>query len=237
MQNIILRCVVGSQSYGLATPDSDVDVLELFLTPTCQLVGLRPPADCHVSHTEQGDVTQWELGKFCRLALQGNPTALELLWTPSDHIQEQTAVGGELRDLRAAFTSKAAYPRYRGFCWSQYQRMLKDGRSSHGHHIPAGQSYDYKAASHCLRLLAQGTRLLEGGALDVPLNTYEQYDFIRFVKKGSVGLTTVLNRITDGLASMEAALVLSTLPEEPDQERVNAWLVGVRRQHWGEDRV
>jgi predicted nucleotidyltransferase len=76
--NVLLSGVVGSVAYGLATPDSDLDILGIFAVPTAQLHGLRQPQQ---TYTATGpDYTYHEVTKAVRLMMGGNPTVLELLY-------------------------------------------------------------------------------------------------------------------------------------------------------------
>src|SRR5215813_945516 len=76
-ERVIYRCVVGSQAYGLAGEESDIDRRGIYL----------PPADLHwslygVPDQLENDDTQeayWEVQKFLVLALKANPNVLECL--------------------------------------------------------------------------------------------------------------------------------------------------------------
>lgn len=75
-ERVIYRCVIGSQAYGLAGEDSDIDRRSIYL----------PPADLYgVPDQLENDATQeayWEIQKFLVLALKANPNVLECLYTP-----------------------------------------------------------------------------------------------------------------------------------------------------------
>ena len=79
-QRVIYRCVIGSQAYGLADEESDMDRRGIYL----------PTADLHwslygVPEQLENDDTQeayWEIQKFLVLALKANPNVLECLYTP-----------------------------------------------------------------------------------------------------------------------------------------------------------
>lgn len=230
-ERIVFRCIVGSQAYGLATPESDTDRLEVYQAPRSAFLGLKSPPEHKVTKDERGDFTRWELGKFCRLALRGNPTALELLWTPLRLVEELSPTGSSLRGLRIAFLSKHLYFRYRGFVESQRQRMVQDGRSAHGHNIPAGEPYDYKAACHALRLCVQGAVLLGEWELPVDLRVPElssEYRIIRRVRQGELTLGAFLSHLDDFRSRLDAAFADTTLPDEPDRARVESWLIATR---------
>jgi len=79
-ERVIYRCVIGSQAYGLADAESDVDRRGIYL----------PPADLHWSlygvpeqlENHETQEAYWELQKFLVLALKANPNVLECLYTP-----------------------------------------------------------------------------------------------------------------------------------------------------------
>ena len=103
VQNILLSGVVGSTAYGLARAGSDVDRLGIFATPTLAMVGLSRPKDSIV-HTNP-DRSLHEVGKWCSLALGGNPTVMELVWLPDDLYETRTPLGDQLIAIRTAFLS------------------------------------------------------------------------------------------------------------------------------------
>lgn len=86
--NVLLSGIVGSTAYGLAKPGSDIDRLGLFAADTTAFHGLHGPAESHV--TTNPDRTLHEAAKWCRLALGGNPTVMELVWLPDDLYEVRT---------------------------------------------------------------------------------------------------------------------------------------------------
>jgi predicted nucleotidyltransferase len=54
------------------------------------------------------DLTIYSLRKWARLALQGNPTVLLLLYLPDNAVVIRTGVGQQLQKLAPAFASKHA---------------------------------------------------------------------------------------------------------------------------------
>lgn len=77
---IIMEAVVGSQSFGLATEKSDVDVRGVFVLPMEERVSYS--AFDQVADEKNNNV-YWELKKFLQLLREGNPSALEFLNSPS----------------------------------------------------------------------------------------------------------------------------------------------------------
>ncbi len=167
MHNIILMGVVGSQAYGLATPDSDYDRLGVFRTPTRLLLGLETPAETHVTKDSLGDMTLHEMGKFIRLCLACNPTVMELLWL-DDYLSE-THFGRQLVEHRQEFLSKRAIDSYMGYAFQQATRLVNRG----GTFDPDLAKRTQKHGRHCWRLIIQGRKLIETGQLVVRLTDSE----------------------------------------------------------------
>ena len=72
--------MVGSRAYGLAGPDSDTDRRGVYAAPAHLFWRLdKPPTHVDGPLDEQ---VSWEVERCCVLALQGNPTVLEALWSP-----------------------------------------------------------------------------------------------------------------------------------------------------------
>src|SRR5438105_12401903 len=98
-QRVIYRCVIGSQAYGLADAESDVDRRGIYL----------PTADLHWSfygvpeQLENHDTTEayWELQKFLVLALKANPNVLECLYTPL--VEKATLLAEEILGMKTIF--------------------------------------------------------------------------------------------------------------------------------------
>ncbi len=80
---LLLQAVSGSQAYGLATPQSDVDVKGIFVQPRASFYGLRRMEQVA---NESNDLVYYELGRFVEFLLKNNPSILELLATPPDAI-------------------------------------------------------------------------------------------------------------------------------------------------------
>lgn len=83
-QYLLFEAIVGSQAYGLSTPESDVDIKGVFLLPNDYLlVGDYIP---QISD-EKNNITYYELNRFMELIKENNPNIIELLFSNDDMIQ------------------------------------------------------------------------------------------------------------------------------------------------------
>lgn len=210
MEKIILKAVIGSKAYNLDTPESDTDVMGIFVVSTEKILGVYNITDTVVHHNP--DETYHEVGKFVHLALKGNPTILELLFT--DKYLTLTEEGKLLVANRKAFLSNVIYHSYAGYALSQAQRLAKRG-------------YDFKRyskhARHCFRVLLQGRELLEKGTLHVRLSDTQREELF---KVGELPPDKILERFDKEFQKFKD--IKSVLPDKPDYETINKVLLQIR---------
>lgn len=223
---ILLQGVVGSVAYGLNTDSSDIDRLGIYAVPTIDLHGLTDPADSIVTHDP--DTTLHEARKFCRLALNGNPTVTELMWL--EHHDIATDDGRALINIRNAFL---AAPRvrnaYLGYALQQFRRLhdrtMRDGPTT------ANFSSDLKSrtakhARHLFRLCYQGWHLYATGKLIIEVDDPQRFhDFGEKVAAGDLDAARRMLTHYETLFNRTR----SPLPDQPDTPAAQAWLLGVRR--------
>jgi predicted nucleotidyltransferase len=221
---ILLSGIVGSTAYGLAGPDSDVDRLGVYAVPTQDLFGLHPQKESKV--TTDPDVTLHEAAKFCRLALGGNPTIMELLWLPEELYETRSALGDRLLDIRRAFLSgRRVRDAYFGYASQQFHRLKNRGDGSFSADT---RKRTAKHARHLARLLHQGRTLYETGELIIRLDDPQKVvDFGERVASGDIDAAEELLALTSG--AFDAAR--TPLPDKPDSDIVELWLRVVRGLH------
>jgi hypothetical protein len=102
---------------------------------------------------------------------------------------------------------------------SQFKKLEQDLRSR--------GAIKWKHAMHLIRLLMAGVTVLKEGY--VPVNVGDRRDFLLAIKRGETDWQEV-NRLRLSLhKDFDAALDTTKLPERPDYERANAFLVSARR--------
>jgi uncharacterized protein len=217
----ILRCVIGSQAYGLAGEHSDIDRRGVYL----------PPADLHWSlygvpeqlERHETQEAYWELQKFLILALKANPNVLECLYTPL--VESATPLGDELRSIRSIFLSRLVYQTYNGYVTSQFKKMQADIRN-HG-------QVKWKHVMHLIRLLISGVKVLETG--EVPVRVEEYRDELLTIRRGEMAWPEVEAWRLKLHRQFDEALSRTALPLRPDYKQANAFLVRARRLALEED--
>ncbi|MFF7446455.1 MULTISPECIES: DNA polymerase beta superfamily protein [unclassified Streptomyces] len=218
--NVLLSGIVGSTAYGLAHAGSDVDRLGMFAAPTNSLHGLHGPKESHV--TTAPDRTLHEAAKWCRLALGGNPTAMELVWLPAELYEVRTPLGDELIALRTSFLSaKKIRDAYLGYATQQFRRLENRGDGSFSADT---RKRTAKHARHLKRLCHQGLELYATGNLTIRVENPDEYrEFGERVADDASVARPLLAFYEKGFDETRTAL-----PERPDEPAVEAWLHRVR---------
>lgn len=214
-QRVIYRCIIGSQAYGLADSESDVDRRGIYL----------PAADQHwslhgVPEQLENDATQeayWELQKFLVLALKANPNILECLYSPL--VETATPLAKELLAMRETFLSRIVYQTFNGYVLSQFKKMQADLRNQ--------GKVKWKHVMHLIRLLLSGIHVLQHGF--VPVRVDEHREQLLAIKRGELPWEETEKWRLALHAELDRAFAATKLPERPDYEKANAFLIRARR--------
>jgi hypothetical protein len=212
---VIYRCVIGSRAYGLDVDGSDTDRRGVYL----------PPAERHwsmhgVPEQLENEATQevyWELEKFLVLALKANPNVLECLYSPL--VETATPLAGRLLAMRGRFLSRLVYQTYNGYVLSQFDKLRADVRNR-------GQ-VKWKHAMHLIRLLLSGIVILREGVVPVRVDAHR--DRLLAIRRGEVPLEEVEAWRLSLHREFDAAAGVTALPERPDYEAADAFLIEARR--------
>lgn len=179
------------------------------------------------------DLTIYSLRKFLRLALQGNPTVLTLLFVPTPLWIKGDARGAQLQELAPFIISRQAGKRYLGYLESQRMRLLGEMGSKRVNRSKLEEKYgfDTKYAMHMLRLAHQGIELLETGSISLPIQDPVRAH-IRNIRLGKVPLNDVLNETGDMERRLKDLITDGPLPAAPDTDRVEEWMLDLYLQNW-----
>jgi predicted nucleotidyltransferase len=211
---VLYRCIVGSTAYGLATEASDIDRRGFYLPPAdlqWSLAGV--PEQLESEHEE----AYWELEKFLRLSLKANPNVLECLYSPL--VERCAPLAQELLAMRGIFLSQYIHRTYNAYVLSQFKKLEQDLRN-HG-------EIRWKHVMHLIRLLLSGITVLREGF--VPLRVDEHRDRLLAIRRGEVEWREVEQWRLDLHRRLDDALSSTSLPEHPDYERADRFLIRARR--------
>lgn len=211
---VIFRCVTGSRAYGLESEESDTDLRGVYLAPAeMQWSLFGAPEQFEDS---DGQWVVWELQKFLVMALKANPNILECLYSPL--VDRITPLGEELLAIRERFLSRMIFQTFNGYALSQFKKIEQD-RRNHG-------DVRWKHAMHLLRLLLSGAGALREGR--VPVRVEAHRERLLAVKRGEVAWEEVNAWRLELHGDFDRAMGETTLPERPDYEAANRFLLRAR---------
>ena len=152
------------------------------------------------------------------MALKANPNILECLYSPM--VEKVTPLGAELVAHRKVFLSQMIFQTFNGYAMSQFKKIEQDIRNS-------GQ-IKWKHAMHLLRLLLTGAATLLDAR--VPVRVEARRERLLAVKRGELPWAEVDAWRKELHRDFERALAETRLPERPNYEKANEFLIRARRQ-------
>lgn len=250
LRNTILRAVVGSTAHGLnleGTDDRDemgvcvepVEAAQGFSEFEQYIYRTAEERDGrHDAPSQAGDLdlTIYSLKKFLRLALQGNPSVILLLYVSK--LVSSNAVGSQLQELAPYIISKHAGKRFLGYMESQRQRLMgeRGQKKVNRPELEEKYGYDTKYAMHLLRLGMQGVELLSTGKLTLPMLEPAR-NYLLGVRTGKVTLNEVLDKAGQLERELKDLLETSPVPDEPNRDYVEDWMIDIYWRMWRADRI
>ncbi|MGB7343593.1 MAG: nucleotidyltransferase domain-containing protein [Pirellulaceae bacterium] len=212
---VIFRCVIGSRAYGLEDDASDTDRRGIYLPPAelnWSLYGVPEQLE-----NDESQEVYWELQKFLVLALKANPNVLECLYSPI--VEHCTPLGEELLAMREAFLSKLLFQTFSGYVASQFKKMQTDIRNQ--------GRVKWKHVMHLIRLLLSGTHAMAHQTITVDVGEYRER--LLSIKHGEMPFNEADQWRTALQKQFESAFKITRLPDRPNYDRVNEFLVNARR--------
>lgn len=110
---------MGSQAYGTATPNSDIDIKGIYIQNIFDVASFKYQQQI----MPDKDTTYYEVKRFLELAGSANPTILELMWMPDRCVQVKNPLFIKyIESNRDLFLTKECA---NSFCGYAYQQIVK----------------------------------------------------------------------------------------------------------------
>ena len=215
--HIIYSCQVGSRAFGLANSDSDDDYRGIFLPPAEKHWSLFKIPEQIETNENGNDEVYWEIEKFLKLALKANPNILETLWTPM--VILETPISKRLREIRQIFLTRHLYKTYSGYVLSQFRRMRNRFEKT--------GTFKFKHAMHLIRLLHSGIGALQTGEIMIDVSDHREQ--LMEIRNGKYSFEDVRKVALNLDREFQSEFEKSTLPEQPDFQIANQFLIDARR--------
>lgn len=241
-----LRGVVGSTIHGLSVADTDdLDLMGVCIEPAIKTLHMGKPFEQHTFRTQPeghpsgpGDVdlTTYSLRKYLKLAANGNPTVINLLFVPPEFRHVDTPLADGLRSLIPSIISREAGARYLGYMKAQRERLLGLRGQKHTGYTRrqkymAEAGWDTKYAMHLCRLAVQGIEVMSTGKISFPVPE-PYHSKLMAIRQGEWALDFVVSWSEQLEDQLKAARERSSLPEHPDREKLNGWLANIYLREW-----
>jgi hypothetical protein len=238
----IYRCQVGSGVHGVTVSgQDDRDEMGMCIERPEYVIGLKS-FEQYVYRTQpEGvrsgygdlDLTVYSLRKWTRLALAGNPSVLIPLFVPFDEVVIVTEVGLGIRKHPDRFLSKQTAARFLGYMQAQREQMmgLRGKKHTNRPELIEKYGFDCKFAYHMVRLGLQGVELLRTGKITLPIPEPDR-TWLSELRVGKRTKEDALDYAVELESDLRKLRLTSDLPEHPDYDRANTWLIDTYRREW-----
>lgn len=243
--NTMYETIMGSIAYGVSTDDSDMDVYG-FCVPAKTIIFSHLAGEIpgfgrqqkrfdsyiqhHIQHGKHSyDLQIFNIVKFFQLCLENNPNVIDSLFTPQSCVLHITEVGNLVREHRKEFLHKGAYHKFRGYAFSQLNKMSGHNRTGKRKEVYEQYGFDCKFAYHVARLTDECEQILENGDIDLQRSK----EYLKAIRRGEVPEEEIRSRFSEKEKYLEKLYENSKLPYGPDEEKIKALLLKCLEHHYG----
>ena len=234
----ILLTICGSISYGTNTENSDIDYRGVCIPPQEYLLGLKTFNEYNTTggkkfkNTKDDiDVTITHINQFVLNAMQGVPNNIEILFTKPEHVLIKNEFGDELISHRYDFLTKALKHKFGGYAHAQMKQLVIKGSNGTGRQdLIQIYGYDPKFSMHAIRLLTSCIEILKTG--DFSTFRPNRNELLN-IRNGKFTLEQILIIIEDLDKELNELYEISKIPEKPDYDKINKWLIALNRKALG----
>lgn len=207
-------CFRGSLLHGTYKDgQSDIDVTGFVVPPLEYISGVFEPYEqTIIKETVDGskyDILLYDLRKFVRLLLKGNPALMEVLFVPKEYIIFPSWQHTLLADNKHLFLTKKVVTSYCGIAEHHLQDYAK---------IPNDGMYNTKDAEMVVLLLKQGIEFIETGSIHCRRNG----DLVELIaiRDGRFSISEITELINDLMEDIRCKEQNAKLPEKHDTRAV-----------------
>jgi len=245
--NMHYEVITGSVAYGMAGDTSDMDVVGFCIPPKDvifphlrgEIAGFgkqkKQFENWQEHHIQFGDkeydFTIYSIVRFFSLCMEMNPNMVDCLFVPDNCIIHATQVGQMLRDNRHIFLSKACWPKFKGYAYSQLKKMKNKNPQPGSKRAALIErfGYDTKFGAHVVRLADEAEQILALGDLDVQRDR----ERLKAIRRGEWTQEQIEEFFSRREKELERVYNESTLPWGPNEDKIKQLLLDCLEHHYG----
>ena len=249
--NVQYETIMGSVAYGVSSDSSDVDVYGWAIPPKDDLFphlrgevpGFGTPRprfeqyqehhvkdrDALAGHGRMYDLTIYGIVKFFNLAMENNPNVIDSLFTPVNCVLHATRVGNLVRENRRIFLHKGAWPKFKGYAYSQLHKISIKQPQGKRAELVDKHGYDVKFAYHVVRLLTEVEMILIEQDIDLQRNNEQ----LKAIRRGEWSEERLRTWCAEKESQLERAYAECSLRATPDEPKIRVLLLNCLEEHYG----
>lgn len=250
-ENVMYETIMGSVAYGVSSDTSDMDIYGWGIPPKevifphlageiqgfgRQKQGFEQFQEHHVNCPDElggkgriYDVSIYNIVKYFQLCMENNPNMIDSLFTAGECVLHITQVGNLVRENRKIFLHKGAWPKFKGYAYSQLHKMTSKDPTGKRKQIREQFGFDVKFAYHVVRLLCECEMILTEHDLD--LRRHREH--LKAIRRGDVTEEEIRHWFSDKEQQLEKVYADSTLPWGPDEDKIKQLLLDCLEHHYG----
>lgn len=244
-----MEVIMGSVAYGVSNDTSDIDIYgfcipdrsDVFPHTVGEIQGFGEKHNRfeqfqqhHIQHPDKPieyDFTIYGIVKYFQLCMQNNPNMIDSLFVPRRCILYSTQVGELVRENRKLFLHKGAWPKFKGYAYSQLHKA-RNSVPEYGTKRRADydiHGYSTKFAYHVVRLIGEVEQILAEHDLDLTRNREQ----LKAIRRGEFTIDQITELFQEKEKSLEKLYVDSDLQYKPDEKSIKALLLNCLEHHYG----
>jgi len=230
--NLIIEAFTGSHLYGTECPDSDIDLVGIFIPTKEYVLGVKRCDQVNLSNFENlviTDYTCYSLIKYIHLAIQNNPNIISLFYTPRNRIKYINIFGEDLIKNRNLFLSKKCYHTFRGYAHQQKRKMLLQNREGKRKDDVEKFGFDPKFAMHLMRLYYECLELMVAGEITYPSPNRV---LLKQIREGEKSLEWIFGESERLETLIDEAYVKSDLQHSSDIKKIEELQISMLEMCW-----
>lgn len=244
--NLCYETIMGSESYGVSSGDSDRDIYGVCFPPLTtvfphlggeifgfgsQIKRFETWQEHHIAALDfVWDFQIYSIVKYFQLAMENNPNILDSLFTPRRCVLSTTQVGELIRERRRDFLHKGSWHKLKGYAYSQLHKIKTKTAQGKRAELVEAHGYDTKFAYHVVRLLLEAEMILAEHDLDLERHREQ----LKGIRRGEWTEQQLVEWAGEKEKDLEKLYTTSTLRHTPDEQTIKALLIDCLEQHYGD---